>query len=76
MKKTTKILRVCDHNEEFVFLISYEGSREQAFNSDCVLFGIAIHHNNSDEGDGMEFVDLAKEFWQDKGYEIELFKGV
>lgn len=57
---------------QFIFSISYEGSKEMAFMSDLVLFG-SMRFNEQDKDISEIDKDIIS-FWEDRNYTIRMTK--
>lgn len=64
-----EILRIVYNDNEYIFKISYTGSRASLFNSDAYNFGVSVQ--KEDFNRVVKIPVFAKEFWEDKGYMFE-----
>lgn len=65
----SEILRIVYNNNEYIFKISYTGSRKSLFNSDIYNFGVSVQ--TEDFNRVVNIPAFSKEFWEDKGYAFE-----
>ena len=76
MKTTTKIFshfyEIKEKRFQFIFSISYEGSKEMDFMSDLVLFG-SMRFNEQDKDISEIDKDIIS-FWEDRNYTIRMTK--
>lgn len=76
MKTTTKTFshfyEIKEKRFQFIFSISYEGSKEMDFMSDLVLFG-SMRFNEQDKDISEIDKDIIS-FWEDRNYTIRMTK--